>query len=168
MSVTEGIVQPFGVGLAYADWLDVTTPAAGATASVTVGGENFVRVMAARLVITTDATVANRLVTLDYINARAVTYVQNGASVVVTASTTAQVFEWHRNRTVAEWNAGTPIWSPLLDELLPPGFVIKFNVASIQTTDQISGLRLWVERFPSGARGYPQGQVPARVAYDQG
>jgi hypothetical protein len=170
VSVTESLVQPFGYGRAFPDWIDVATPAAGATASVTVAGENSIRVIAARLLITTDANVANRVVTLDYLNARGTTYVQNGASVLVTASTTAQVFEWHRNRSVAEWNTGTPVWSPLLDQILPPGFTIKFNVASIQATDAISGLRLWVERFPTGARGYQQGMVPAGpggIAYDE-
>jgi hypothetical protein len=157
VSVTEGLVAPFGYGLAYQDWIDVAQPAAGATATVTIGGENYLRVVAARLSITTDANAANRLVTLDYINARNVTYVQNGAAVVVTASTSAQVFEWDANRSVSEWAANTPVWAPLVTEIMPPGFQIKFNVTNIQATDQISSLRLWVERFPSGPRGYPQG-----------
>lgn len=157
--VTKSLVRQFGYGLAFPNWLDVATPAAGATASVTVPGEYSYRVVAARLLITTDANVANRLVTLDYINARGVTFAQNGAGVVVTASTTAQVFEWHANRTVSEWAANTPVWAPLLDAFLPPAFVIKFNVASVQATDQISGLRLWVEAFAVGGRGYPQEAV---------
>lgn len=161
MSVTEGLVQPFGYGLGFQDWIDVAAPAAGATKTVTIGGENYLRVVAARLSITTDANAANRLVTLDFLNARGTTYVQNGAGVVVTASTTAQVFEWDRNRAVSEWAANTPIWAPLIDEVMPPGFQIKFNVASIQVGDAISSLTLWVERFPSGPRGYAQGMVPA-------
>lgn len=170
MSTTEGLVEPFGYGLAYPDWLDVASPAAGQTASVTVEGQWYVRLVAARLSITTDANVANRVVSLDYINARGTTYVQNAASVLVTASTTAQVFEWDRNRTVAEWNTGTPVWAPLLDEFLPPGFTIKFNVAAIQVGDQLSGIHLWVEKFPTGARGYPTGMVRAprfATAYDR-
>jgi hypothetical protein len=161
VSVTEGILEPFSVGLGYADWIDVATPAAGATASVTVEGGWFMRVLAARLAITTDANVANRLVTLDFINGRGVTYVQNGASLLVTASTTAQVFEWDIHRSVSEWNTGTPVWAPLQSVVMPPGFTVKFNVASVQATDQISGLHLWVEKFQTGPRGIPQGMVPA-------
>lgn len=162
MSETAGILEPFGYGAGFQDWIAVASPAAGASQSVTVGGENYIRVIAARASLTTDGNVANRVLTLDYINARGTTYVQNGASVLVTASTTAQVFEWDRNRSVAEWNTGTPVWAPLLDEVLAPGFVIKFNVAAIQTGDTLTGLTLWVERFPSGPRGYAQGMVTRR------
>jgi hypothetical protein len=161
VTTTEGILEPFSVGLGYADWIDVAAPAAGATASVSVEGAWYMRVLAARLSLTTDATAANRLVTLDFINARGITYVQNGAAVVVTASTTAQVFQWQIGRTVSEWAANTLVWVPLDEAIMPPGFSVKFNVTNIQATDQISGLRLWVEKFPSGPRGYPQGAVPA-------
>jgi hypothetical protein len=71
------------------------------------------------------------------------------------------VFEWDINRSVSEWNTGTPVWAPLQNVLMPPGFSVKFNVASIQATDAISGLRLWVEKFPTGPRGIPQGAVPS-------
>lgn len=161
MPETAGLVGDFGYGLAFPDWLDITAPAAGATASYTVPGQYSQRIVAARLLITTDANAANRLITLDFLNARGITYAQNGAAVVVTANTSAQVFEWHRNRTVSEWAANTPVWAPLLDAFLPPGFVVKFNVLNIQATDAISGLRLWVEDFPTGPRGYPQSSIGA-------
>jgi len=157
VQVVESLVQPFGYGIAFPDWLDVATPAAGATQTVTVPGEYYYRLVAARLLITTDANVANRLVTLDYLNARGTTYLQNGAGVVVTANTSAQVFQWDANRTSGEWAANTPIFAPLSSVFLPPAFVIKFNVLNIQAADAISGLRLWVEKFPTGGRGYPQG-----------
>lgn len=161
MQVTEGLVQPFGYGLAYPDWLDVASPAAGATASVTVDGRFSLRVLVARLSLTTSADVANRLVTIDYIDGRGVTRAVNGAGVVVTASTTGQAFEFDAHRTVGEWAANTPVFAPLAPWILPPGSVVKFNVTNIDNTDQISGLSLWVEKFPSGARGYPQGPVVA-------
>lgn len=161
MSETQGILEPFAVGLGFADWIDVPTPAAGLTASVTVEGQWYMRVLAARLTITTDANAANRLISLDFINGRGITYVQNAAAVVVTASTTAQVFEWDIGRTVSEWNTNTPVWSPLQNFLMPPSFTVKFNVTSIQATDAISALRLWVEKFPTGPRGIAQGAVPA-------
>jgi hypothetical protein len=159
VDTTLGLLRPFGYGRGFPDQISVATPAAGATASYTVPGDYWQRLVAARLLITTDANAANRLVTLDYISGRGVTFAQNGAALVVTASTTAQVFEWHVNRTVSEWAANTPVWAPLLDAVLPPSWVVKFNVASIQATDAISGLRLWVENFPTGARGYPLGAV---------
>lgn len=161
--VTEGLVESFGHGLAYPDWIDVATPAAGATASVVVDGKYSLRVLAATATITTDANVANRVVTLDYVNARGVTYMRNGASLLVTASTTAQAFYWSNKWSVSEWNTGTPVWVPLLDVIMPPGFTVKFNVDNIQATDAISALRLWVEKFPTGPRGYPSGASIERL-----
>lgn len=158
-AVTVGLLQPFGYGLGYQDWVAVTQPAAGQSQTVTVTGENYARVLAARASLTTDANAANRLLTLDFINARGTTFVQNGASVLVTANTSGQVFEWDFDRTVSEWNTGTPVWAPVVDVFLPPGFSIKFNLASAQVGDQLSSLVLWLERFPTGARGYPQGMV---------
>lgn len=160
MSSTAVQVAPAQFGRSFRDWIDVTQPAAGATTSVTVDGAWQLRVIAARATITTDANAANRLITLDYINARGITYVQNGASVLVTANTTAQVFEWDRNRGLAEWNTGTPVFAPVLSDWLPPGFTVKFNVASIQVGDQLSSLSLWVEKLPTGIESGPQDAFP--------
>ena len=160
MSALEPVVAPAAFGRTYRDWIDVTQPAAGAAASVTIQGPWYVRVIAARATLTTDSNVANRILTLDYINARSITYHQNGAAVLVTASTTNQVFDWDYRRTVAEWNTGTPVWAPLLDEWLPPGFTIKFNVASIQVGDQLASLTLWVEKLPTGTRSGPENAFP--------
>lgn len=157
--VTVGLLEPFGYGLGYADFITPASPAAGAALTLKVGGENYVRLLAARATLTTSAAVANRVLTLDYINARGTTFVQNGASVLVTANSTNQVFEWDKNRTVAEWNTGTPVWAPLQSIMLQPGFSIQFNVAAIDVADQLASITLWLERFPTGERGYPQGMV---------
>jgi hypothetical protein len=155
--VTSGLVFPFGYGEAFPDWVDVTTPAAGATASYTVAGENAVRLIAARSTLTTDANAANRSHTVDYLDARGITRVRNGAGLVVTANTTAQTFEWSSARTVAEWAANTPVYVPLLPAILPPGFTIKFTVTNIQAGDTLTGLSLYVEKFPTGPEGYLTG-----------
>lgn len=156
MSAPAVEVAPARFNRWYYDWLDVTTPAAGAAASVTVAGDYYLRVIAARLSITTDGNAANRFVSLDYVNARGITYVRNAASTVITASTTGQAFEWNYQRTIAEWNSNTPILCPCLDMWLPPGFAVKFAVDNIQATDQISGLRLSVMKYPSGIEGGPE------------
>lgn len=161
MLKTYGLLDAFTYGCGAQNALAVTSPAAGATQSVTVPGEYIYRVLAARLSITTDANAANRLVTLDYVDPRGVTYVQNGAGLVLTANTTAQVFQWSRGRTVAEWAANTPVFVPLENVFLAPGWVVKFNVANIQAGDQLSSIRLLVEQFETGDRGYVLG-----VAHD--
>lgn len=157
MTEVRGLLQPFAYGRGIVQFLDVTTPAAGATASVTIDGKWWLRVLAARLTITTDANVANRSITLDYLDAKGVTRMRNGAGLVVTASTTAQAFEWSAQRTVAEWAANTPIYTPVAPWFLAPGWTVKFNVSSIQATDAISGLSLWVETFGTETGAYPVG-----------
>lgn len=161
MSVLRGLVEPFGYGPAYPDWLAVTTPAAGATASLTLEGRWSIRILGARLSITTDANVADRFVSIDYLDGRDRTFYRNGAGLVVTASTTAAEFEFQANRTVGEWAANTPIFAPIAPWFMPTGFKVKFNVVNIQATDAISGLALWVERFGTQDDEFPIGMVAA-------
>lgn len=157
MAEVRGLLEPFAYGRGLVQFLDVATPAAGATTSLTVDGRWSMRVLAARLSLTTDANVANRLVTLDYIDGRGNTRLRNGAGVVWTANTSAQTFEWDAHRGLAEWAANTPVFLPLAPWFLPPNWVVKFNVTNIQATDAISGLSLWVETFGTGTEGYPGG-----------
>ncbi len=157
--VTTGLLQPFGWGLGYPDWIDPASPAAGANFVHTVGGSHYERLIAATATVTTDANVANRFVSLDYMNARGVTYARNGAGLVLTASTSATVFQWNSARTVAEWAAGTPVLVPLMLAFCPPGFMWQITLDNIQVGDAITAVHLWVEKWPTGPRGYPQGMV---------
>ncbi len=112
-----------------------------------------------RCTIATDANVANRFVSLDYINARGTTYCRNAAGVVLTASTSGQVFEWNAGRTVAEWAAGTPVLAPLFMSFLQAAFQVQITIDNIQVGDTITGIHLWLEKWPTGPRGYPEGMV---------
>lgn len=159
MANLAGLAGPFAYGPAYPQWLAVTTPAAGATASVTVDGKWVIRPVAARLSLTTDANAANRVVTVDYLDSKGNTWLRNGAGLVVTANTTAQTFEFNSARTVAEWAANAPVFAPLAPYFLPPGFQVKFNVSNIQATDAISGLTLWFETFQTD--DFPPAGLPA-------
>lgn len=155
--VTQGLVQPFGVGLAFIDYPPIVAPAAGANKALTVGGENYVRVLAARATFTPDANAASRLVSLDFINGRAQTVVRNAGAVLFAAASGAQAFEWSLNRTVAEWNTGTPVFIPLAPLFLEPGFTVQFTADSIQVGDTFTNLSLVLERWPTGPRGEPVG-----------
>jgi len=160
--LTTGLVQPFGWGLGYADWSDPTSPAAGANYNRVVAGNHFERVIAATCTLTTSSVAANRFVSLDFINARGTTYCRNAAGVVVTASTTNQVFHWNAARSVGEWAPGTPILCPLMLTFLPPAFQIQITVDNIDATDQISAVHFWLEKWPTGPRGEPAGMVTER------
>lgn len=156
---TKGLVSPFGYGLAFPLWFALADPAAGALATYTVPGDYAVRLVAAHSELTTDANVANRVPTIDYLDAKGAVYLRNGAGLVVTASTTAQAFEWSSTRTVAEWAANTPVFAPIQPVILYPGWQIRFQVTNIQATDQLAAVRLMVECFPTGQEGYPVGAV---------
>ncbi len=154
-----GLVGPFGYGPAYPAWLDVTSPAAGAQASVTVDGRWQTRVVGARSILTTDANAANRSHTIDYLDNNGVVRLRNGAGVVWTANTTAQTFEWSSERTLSEWAANTPVYVPLAPFFLPAGWSIRFTVTNIQAGDTLTGLSLWVEQFETGRGGFGIGVV---------
>jgi hypothetical protein len=139
----------------WLDFVDLPAPAAGALSQTLVVRDRALRVLAATATVSTDANAANRLVSLDYLKQGGVTYVRNFASVVLTASTTAQTFVWNRAWTVSEWAANTPIIVPVLSMQLPPGIAIRFSIDNIQVGDTLTGLTLTVARLEAdpGARG---------------
>lgn len=160
--MSSQFVEPYASGRGYQDTIALAAPAAGAVPTVTVGGENYLRVLAAIISISTSAVVANRFVSLDYTDARGNVLVRNAASVLVTAGTVAQQFVWGINRAVAEWNTGTPVFVPLLDMFLNPGNTVKIAVDAIDVGDQLTSGFLVVERFSTGERDADKGfDVPA-------
>jgi hypothetical protein len=136
-------------GRGLTDWFSVASPAAGANASFTVGGRNVegLRVVAALATVATDANVASRLFSLDFIDARSVTRVRNAATVLLTASTSATVFQWDQAHTVSEWQTGTPVFVPLADVILTPGWTVQLTLDSKQATDAITAVSFVVESF---------------------
>jgi hypothetical protein len=74
-----------------------------------------VRVVSCIATLTTDANVANRLFSLDYISGRATTAIRNSAAAVYTANTSATVFQWDHAHAVSDWGTGTPVFVPLVD-----------------------------------------------------
>ena len=164
---TGGFLQPFAHGLGYPDFITLTQPAAGANLAFPVPANTYLRILAARCNITTDANAANRFVSLDYLNARSVTQVRNAAGLVVTASTTNQKFEWNAQRTDAQWAANTPVLLPVLPMFLSPGMIVQITLDAIQAGDQISLASLTVERFDTGTLGYTTGFAPSPPPTDE-
>lgn len=151
MTAGDFLASPFRYDEGWVDYIDVAQPAAGANKSVGVPGEYGLRVLAARATLATDANVANRLLSLDFVTANGVTRVRNCAAVVWTANTSAQAFVWNHAWHVSEWATNTPVLIPLLGLLLPPTWLVQFTVDSIQAGDQLSALSLVVEKVPTGA-----------------
>jgi hypothetical protein len=157
MELQESRIGELEYGLPYDDFLPVPTPAAGANASLVVDGAWELQVRAATASLTTDANAANRFLSLDFIMGRTAVPIRNAAGLVITASTTAQVFHWQANRTVGEWAANTPVFVPVLDFWIPPGWTVQFTLDNKQATDQLSALALFVRKRATGGRGAPVG-----------
>lgn len=139
--------KPYGRGLT--DVLTPAAPAAGSNYSFTVGSQNvdglIVRGVLATL--TTDANAANRLFSLDFRWPRYGTVLRHAATTLITANTSATVFQWDQAHTVSEWNTSTPVFVPLTDILLTPGVTVQLTVDSIQAGDTITVISFVLEKF---------------------
>lgn len=158
MQVTYGLLEPFHHGRGYQEAVFPKQPAAGANYSKKVDGKWWTRLLTCTFTLTTSATVADRLVTIDYTDPTGALYLSDGAPVALPASQTG-VYFGSRGRTVSEWNTGTPTWFPLTAQFIPPGYTVGITVAAIDTTDQISGIGFLYERFETNESGYITGGV---------
>ena len=151
MTAGEYNADPYRYDEAYVDYIDVGQPSAGANAAVSVPGQYAMRVLAALATLTTSATVANRLLSLDYISANAVTRVRNPITAVQAASVTGHAYVWNSAYAAALNITNGPNVMPVSDLLVPPAWSIQFTVDSIQAGDQLSALSLVVLKVPTGA-----------------
>lgn len=135
---------------AYVDFLDVTSPAAGANAATIVPGQFGFRVLAALATLTTDANVANRLVSLDVINANTSTRLRNPAPASVPANTTNQRYVWNAAYTSGASITNGPMVIPVNDLLVPASWSIQITVDNKQVGDQLAAVSLIVLKVPTG------------------
>lgn len=159
---TRGLTEEFAYGYGWQEVVAVANPAAGQELTYSIAGQYDSRLLACEVLLTTSAAVASRYLTLQYLGGDGVPFAVNGAAVLVTASSTAQ-YSFSHARGTAEWNTGTGVFVPLLPQFLEPGESIKIDVDSIQAGDTLTNIRLVLERFPTGGRGYPEGAVQVPV-----
>lgn len=131
------------------DVFSPASPAAGANYAFTVGslGVVAVRVISCMATLATDANVANRLFALDYIGGRSGTELRNAATLLVTANTSATVFQWDHAHASSEWQTGTPVFVPLADVTLTPGWSVQLTVDNKQAGDAITAVTFVLEKF---------------------
>lgn len=142
--------DPYRYDESYVDYLDVAQPSAGANASRVVPGEFGFRVIAALATITTDANVANRLVSLDVINANASTRLRNPMPATIAAGQSNVKCIWS-----CAWANGIsitngPLIAPVHELLVPASWSIQFTVDNKQVGDQLASLSLVVVKVPTG------------------
>lgn len=151
MTVGEYNADQYRYDEAYVDFLDVTSPAAGANASRVVPGEFGFRVLAALATLTTDANVANRLVSLDVINANSSTRLRNPAPATIPAATSNQRYVWNSAYAAGVSITNGPMVIPVNDLLVPASWSIQITVDNKQVGDQLAALSLIVLKVPTGA-----------------
>ena len=147
--MSQGLSESFTSERGFLDVLSPASPAAGANYSFTVGSQSVdgLRVVACLATLTTDANAANRFFALDYRSDRYGTVLRNGAPLVVTANTTARVYQWDRAHAQADLVAGSMVWCPLADVILTPGWAVRLTVDNIQVGDTITAISFVVEKF---------------------
>jgi hypothetical protein len=144
-----GFTAPFTREQGYTDFFTPASPAAGANYSFTVGSlsVDYARIVAVKATLATDANAADRLFSVDYRSGRAGTMIRNAATVLLTANTAATVFQWDHAHSVSEWQTGTPVFAPLVDIVLTPGWTVQLTVDSIQAGDAITAIAVTLEKF---------------------
>lgn len=145
---------PYGIGLPL--FVPGAQPAAGANFSLALSSA-FIQVLhTVRFSLVTDANVANRIVTVDYVTGDSVVAVSNGAGLLVTASTTV-TFMGKAHMGVSDWTSTgsdlTPVYFPVEPLMLPGPWLIQINVANKQAGDQLSAIRLIFDQFTSETYG---------------
>lgn len=163
----EGLLEPFAHGLGFQDFIRPANPAAGANLAVVTDGRFWTRVLGAMATITTDANVANRFVSLDFISPAGFTYMRNGGGFVETATNGGKVYCWSEQRTDSANVAGGTALLPVSSIFLAPGSTIQITVDAKQATDAITSVTLTVERFSTGDLGYGVGFVRAPPPSDE-
>lgn len=158
---TGAPLEPYGYGRGYVDHLSPSQPAAGSGLTIALDPTFLFRPISVRFSVTTDANVANRFPSVDYTDPEGNVYLRNAAGLVLTASTTGQVFDFNIQRTVAEWATNTDILAPLCDTFIPAGWQIRITLGSIQAADQISAVRILTEKWVTGG---PGGEASAALA----
>lgn len=132
------------LGDAVLDFLDIADPAAGANASIPLGGSVEVALLCVKAHFVADGNAANRLVSVDYIS-RSVTYVRNHAAQVYVASSDTQL-QWDTQHTVSDFAANSTTFIPLLPLWLPRGVAAQITVDSVQAGDQLSAIHVTLLR----------------------
>jgi hypothetical protein len=140
--------QPYSDGRTSQHTALAKSPAAGSGFSTTLATYDKQRVVFIRFTLTTSSTVADRYVTVDYIGPDGVAKATDGAAVAVEASTTSQVFAGSLHRGNSEWNNASAVFFPLCGIWLEPGTLLQINVANIDTTDQLSNIKVTLDRTP--------------------
>jgi hypothetical protein len=151
--------QPYGHGRSFQQsivpgvtpWAPATVT--GASYSLRLQLADFWRLVGVTWTLSTDSTVGNRYVTVEYPDGQGVSMVADAASVLVTPSTTAQRFIGSVHRGNSEWNTGTDVLFPLSGLWLEIGRTVTINIANVGSGDKLTKVRFTFDRTPVAGDG---------------
>jgi hypothetical protein len=136
----------------------VPDPAAGAGFTYTNNSAYWELVDSLAFRLVTSATSGSRAVTLSIADGGGITLCTVPVSDITAASHTAQYsYVWNFSDVLGATNG--PFTSPMPRIFLQPTFTISATIAAIDTTDQVSNIRLEVQQFVTGPSGYLLGVV---------
>lgn len=133
-------------GLGFRERVKGVSPAAAADYAVTMEGRYVTRLVALKVLLTTDANAANREVVLEYRTAEAERFALFGAAVVVTASDTV-TYHFQRDIPEAQWSVDDSILVPIADYALLPTESFRLHIVNVQAADTLTVIRYTWERF---------------------
>lgn len=146
------LAQPYGYGRTEQSTIypgqspDYPAPVAGASYAFHLQRYDRWRLIACAFTLTTDATVGNRYVTIEYLAANGNSAIADGAPVLVSPSTAAARYLGSLYHTVGDWNTGTDVFFPLSGLWLETGRRITVNVTNMGSTDVLSKMAFTFDR----------------------
>ena len=157
-TVTYGLSRPFSHGLVLNDTGPITSPAAGAGFTYTVGGEYWEMWEALTFTLVTDANAATRQVFLTIQDQDSVPLARIPAGGTQITGLT-RVYSFVRGITTPQALVVDTFLSPLPDLILQTGWKVVVSISSVQVGDQVSLIRAPRVKFVTGDDGYPLGPV---------
>jgi hypothetical protein len=143
VALEEGLLA---FGQLLPDHLLGAQPAAGAGFVQALDSRWWWRFRAVRFVLTTSAAAANRFVTVDVCDPEGTPWIRN-PTLAVQVAALAQEYDFSDRNIGVSGIAAQPQFCHLDPTFVPPGWQLRINVSAIDVADQLSAIRLYVEKF---------------------
>jgi hypothetical protein len=149
----HGLTSEYAHGRAFSEVVSVANPAVATGFTYTVGGNYWERIAALSFVLTSDGTGANRAVLLRVKDATGATLLAIPAAAVQIASKVYTYSFWGQQSPATD-AVGLVNAQPAPSIFLQPEFSVVVSIGAVQAGDQVSAIRLYLERFDTGPEGY--------------
>lgn len=143
VALEEGLLA---FGQLLPDHLLGAQPAAGAGFVQALDSRWSWRFRAVKFVLATSAVVANRYVTVDACDPEGGQWIRN-PSLAFQAAGVAQEYDFSDRNIGVSGLAAVPQFCHLDPTFIPGGWQLRINVLALDVGDQLSAIRLYVEKF---------------------